>query len=138
MTKKNASDALRKLAAGTAARSATAMLRDIFDDIENAMRAGVRRKAILETLQEEGFKITFKSFESAIYRIRKQRKKAANKGVANQQEGEQKNVIEEQAPTVSSKSDKQEASPIKRSGLPIVRKKEVNLEDYMDSEDEKQ
>lgn len=66
------SEKLKELAASKN-RPAIARLRDIFDDIEAALHAGVRRKDIHKTLNESGFKITFESFELAIYRIRKDR-----------------------------------------------------------------
>jgi nucleoid DNA-binding protein len=74
MTKPSTSDALKALATGTTARSETAKLRDLFDDIENALKAGVRRAAILETLKKDGINLTIKGFDSAITRIRKERK----------------------------------------------------------------
>lgn len=55
-------------------RSATARIREIFDQIEIALQAGVRRKDVHKTLNENGFEITLESFELAIYRIRKERK----------------------------------------------------------------
>lgn len=54
-------------------RSATARIREIFGDIEAAFHAGVRRKDVHKTLNENGFEITLESFELAIYRIRKER-----------------------------------------------------------------
>ncbi|MDC5123763.1 hypothetical protein NRA16_17775 [Acinetobacter baumannii] len=80
---KSTSDALRALAKGDSNRSETARLRDVIDDVEAALEAGVSRSAILETLHQQGFKMSLKSFESALYRIRKKRatgqfNKAAN------------------------------------------------------------
>lgn len=75
MQKNSVVDALRALAAGEKSRSETARLRDVFNDVEAALSAGVSRAAILETLHSQGFTMTLKSFESAIYRIRKQREK---------------------------------------------------------------
>jgi hypothetical protein len=73
MLKNSVADALRALAVGEASRSETARLRDVMDDIEAALKAGVSRAAVLDTLQGRGFSMTMKSFESALYRIRKQR-----------------------------------------------------------------
>ncbi|EOT2876171.1 hypothetical protein ACNDVF_004990 [Escherichia coli] len=70
---KSTSDALRALAKGDSSRSETARLRDVIDDVEAALEAGVSRTAILETLHQQGFKMSLKSFESALYRIRKKR-----------------------------------------------------------------
>ncbi len=68
--------ALRALAADNKGRSETARLRDVIEDVEAALNAGVKRRAILEALNQQGFKMTLKGFESAMYRIRKQRSRA--------------------------------------------------------------
>lgn len=68
----NISEKLKALATGSN-RSATARLREIFDEIEAALQSGVRRKDVHQTLTENGFSISFASFELAIYRIRKAR-----------------------------------------------------------------
>ena len=73
MDSENISDKLNALANGKN-RSATARLREIFDDIEKALHAGAHRKDVYQTLIENGFEITFESFELAVYRIRKKRK----------------------------------------------------------------
>lgn len=72
MDKNSVAEALRALA-GSESRSETARLREVFDEVETALSAGVSRTAILETLHEQGFTMTAKSFESALYRLRKQR-----------------------------------------------------------------
>jgi hypothetical protein len=73
MNKNTVAEALRALATSDKSRSDTARLRDVFDDVEIALKAGVSRAAILETLHTQGFVMTAKSFESAIYRLRKKR-----------------------------------------------------------------
>jgi|ThiBio_inoc_biof_1041523.scaffolds.fasta_scaffold00229_41 hypothetical protein len=72
MDKNSVAEALRALAGGEG-RSETARLRDVFGEVEAALAAGVSRSAILQTLHEQGFTMTAKSFESALYRLRKQR-----------------------------------------------------------------
>ncbi len=70
----NVTDGLRALATGKG-RSEAARLRDIFGDVEDALRAGASREAVYETLQRCcGFTMNFKSFIKTLYRIRKQRK----------------------------------------------------------------
>ena len=69
-----------KALASSRARSETARLRDIFNEIETALSAGVSRAAVFNTLLEQGFKMTFKSFESALYRIRKKQSSHAKTG----------------------------------------------------------
>ena len=73
MTKTSVADVLRELAKGDESRSETARLRDVIDEVEAALAAGVSRSAVLDALHGQGFTMTLKSFESALYRIRKQR-----------------------------------------------------------------
>ena len=83
MDDKKISEKLQSLASGNS-RSATARIRDIFDEIENALRAGVPRKDVHKVLAESGIILTFASFELAIYRLRKEGKgvTATNKSVS--------------------------------------------------------
>ena len=67
-------DALRALATSAEVRPETARLRDIFNDVEAALAVGVSRAEVHKTLQKYGFKMTLRGFETALYRIRKQRK----------------------------------------------------------------
>jgi hypothetical protein len=67
------SEKLKELAQGKN-RSPTARLSEIFDQIEAALGAGVRRKDIYQALADSEFEITFASFELAIHRIRKKRR----------------------------------------------------------------
>jgi len=73
MSKTSVVEALRALATSDDRRSETARLRDVFDEVEGALKAGVSRAAILETLHQQGFTMTPKSFESALYRLRRRR-----------------------------------------------------------------
>lgn len=73
MSKDSVVEALRALATSDDRRSETARLRDVFDEVEGALNAGVSRAAILETLHGQGFTMTAKSFESALYRLRRRR-----------------------------------------------------------------
>ncbi|CAJ0808632.1 hypothetical protein [Ralstonia insidiosa] len=66
--------ALRSLISDSSARSETARLREIFDDVEATLQSGVRREAVLTTLHDKGFTMTMASFKSALQRIRKERK----------------------------------------------------------------
>ncbi|KGH00004.1 hypothetical protein P245_03260 [Comamonas thiooxydans] len=80
MQKESVADVLRSLARGDQNRSETARLRDVFPDVEAALQAGVSRAAVLEALHGQGFKMNLKSFESALYRIRRQKAKTAEPG----------------------------------------------------------
>ena len=130
MTKDSVADVLRALATGDKSRSETARLRDIVDEVEAALAAGVSRAAVLEALNAQGFTMTLKSFESALYRIRKKRtqpaKPAAKLGhdqaaePASQpaQAPQQKPAGEPQA-RITNPADVRKAS-----------RREINLEDY--------
>ncbi|PIV91319.1 MAG: hypothetical protein COZ20_01690 [Gallionellales bacterium CG_4_10_14_3_um_filter_54_96] len=88
MDNNNISERLKALSRGKN-RSATARLREIFDDIEAALSAKVLRKDVHQALVESGFEITFESFELVIYRIRKGRRE--NKHATKTTSGGEKN-----------------------------------------------
>lgn len=73
MTSNDLSQALEQLATSDSGRSETARLRDVFDQVEHALDAGVSRQAILEALHAKGFTMTLRGFETALYRIRRRR-----------------------------------------------------------------
>ena len=77
------SQALRKLASESAEgpRSETSQLREILDDVEHALDAGASHAEVLRTLHEHGFTMTKKSFESTLYRLRKERRQSRSGGV---------------------------------------------------------
>ena len=75
MTNKNLPEALKKLASGNEFRSNTARLRDVFHEVEAAISAGVSRQKIVETLADAGLKMSLKTFEGTLYRIRKKSSK---------------------------------------------------------------
>jgi hypothetical protein len=76
MSQESLAKRLRELARDEKARSATARLRDVFDDVEAALKSGVRREAVLAILNEQGFNMELEGFKSALQRIRKQRRDA--------------------------------------------------------------
>lgn len=61
------SKALRELAKSATARSQTDRLADA------ALAAGVSRAAVLETLRAHGFNFSLRSFDQAMYRLRKRK-----------------------------------------------------------------
>lgn len=63
---------LRALAAG-AQRPAAARLRDLFDEVQAAIRAGVRRAVIRDALARNGLDMPFSTFTRTLARIRKER-----------------------------------------------------------------
>lgn len=76
MDKSPAAQALLSLAKENAGRTKAARLREVFDEIETAQRAGVSNAKIVETLNEQGFDLTLKTFETMLYRIRKKQRQA--------------------------------------------------------------
>lgn len=65
---------LHELATSSTGRSETDRLRDVFTSVEKAIAAGVGRKAVLEALHADGFTMSMKMFDKALYRIRKETK----------------------------------------------------------------
>ncbi len=67
-------EVMQTLSNGNAGKTATARLNNIFDGIELAMNSGVKREVIWAALREiDGYDMPLNTFESAIYRIRKNR-----------------------------------------------------------------
>lgn len=108
----NISEKLKALAAGSN-RSATARIREIFEEIEAALLSGVRRKDVHQTLTENGFSISFASFELAIYRIRKSKKMGKNKTPKTQKTLLEKGEVGE----VGSKDENVEVELVRPPGL---------------------
>lgn len=75
MEPNEASTRLRALAKDDKMRPETARLRDIFDDVETALNAGVSQVNVLTELKTLGYTMTLASFKSALQRIRKERNK---------------------------------------------------------------
>ncbi len=65
---------LKKLAVTADGRSESSRLGDIISEVEAALKAGVKRKIVLETLhQHYGFKMSMSGFEKALSQIRKKK-----------------------------------------------------------------
>lgn len=109
MTSNSVAEVLQALAKGDKARSETARLRDVFDEVETAINAGVSRAAILAALHDKGFSMGMRSFESALYRIRKER---ANQSTAKTEKVEKpsaaKPVVKPVAPAPVEEAPKPE------------------------------
>jgi len=68
------SEQLKELASdATDKRSKVARLRDVVDDVEAALAAGVLRSAVVETLAANGLEMTLATFDSSLRRIRQKR-----------------------------------------------------------------
>ena len=71
MTKQSLTEALQQMATWKDDRSETARLRDVYEEVETALQKGISRKAVLEALHKDGFTMSLKMFDKALYRIRK-------------------------------------------------------------------
>ena len=76
--KEKVSAALRELADEHRGipQSDTARLREVLDDVENALAAGASQSAVLDTLHNQGFTLTLSSFQSTLARLRRERRTA--------------------------------------------------------------
>lgn len=131
MTKDSVADVLRALATGDKSRSETARLRDIVDEVEAALAAGVSRAAVLEALNAQGFTMTLKSFESALYRIRKKRAKPAAK--LGHDQAAKPASQPAQAPQQEPAGEPQ-ARITNPADIRKARSREINLDDLSDQE----
>lgn len=66
---------LREKATNADLRSQSARLRDVFDDIEVAINAGVPLSSILATLHAHGFSMSLGVFKTTLYRLRNRKQK---------------------------------------------------------------
>jgi hypothetical protein len=73
---------LQSLAADDAKRSKTAVLRDVFADIERAIGVGVSRAAILRELRGLGLEMSEAAFRSAVRRLRLEHAQASTRAAA--------------------------------------------------------
>lgn len=73
MNENSVAEALRALVTSGSKKSETARLRLVFDEIELAFESGVSRESMLETLHAQGFTMALRSFDNAMYRLRKER-----------------------------------------------------------------
>ncbi|WP_122302973.1 hypothetical protein [Pseudomonas amygdali] len=101
MTKSSLANKLTSLAESSQDRSIAARLREVFPEIEQAIGKGVSRSVILQTLQDDGMEISMKTFESALYRMRKAKLAVHNASALNQENSQSsdnnlKNPVEHQ------------------------------------------
>lgn len=71
MTRQAISEKLAELRQSDSGRSQTARLGDLLSEIEVTLASGVSRQTILDQLNESGFDLTLKGFETALARLRK-------------------------------------------------------------------
>ncbi|WP_088569759.1 hypothetical protein [Xylella fastidiosa] len=75
MDRKAIAERLRALASDDKNRSKTARLRDVIDDVEAALSAGVPRSSVLNELEAQGLQMSIATFETTLRRIRQKRRK---------------------------------------------------------------
>lgn len=73
MTNKTVSERLRVLASDDKKRSKAARLRDVLDDVEAALAAGVTQASVVEVLKEAGLEMTPATFKNTLQRLRAKR-----------------------------------------------------------------
>jgi hypothetical protein len=71
-----AADRLRSLASDSTKRSTTALLQDVFLDIEAALRAGVSQVTILDELRALGLEVNSNTFRTTLRRLRMKQPRA--------------------------------------------------------------
>lgn len=76
MDKNTVAERIRALVISGANRPEAARLRDVFDEVEIALKAKVPQTEVLAELHKLGFTMKIGSFKSALQRIRKERKNA--------------------------------------------------------------
>jgi hypothetical protein len=83
MDKKTISERIRSLASDNQKRSKAARLRDVIDDVEAALAAGVYQADVLAELNAHGLEMSRGTFQNTLQRIRDKRKKNTDKSVGN-------------------------------------------------------
>jgi hypothetical protein len=81
MKKELVIDALVTLTNGMESRTKIAQLRELYPYIEAAKEAGLKHSKIVETLNEQGFDLSLKTFEMLLYRIRKSKQERAQEPI---------------------------------------------------------
>jgi hypothetical protein len=137
MDKQGDIEALRALARDQAAKTKMARLRDIFDEIEATQNAGVPNRKIVETLNARGYDLTPKTFESALYRIRKEREA---QGITNTHEAPQIKSVEPVLPATPNRTEPAGSPPQRRitnpADLKRARQRDFDMEGYANPDTE--
>ena len=75
MDKKGLSERLKTVSGDDSKRSNSALLRDVIDDVEAALAAGVSRVVVVDELAAFGLAMSLSAFDTALHRIRRKRGK---------------------------------------------------------------
>ena len=73
MDKKGLSERLKSVSSDDSKRSNYALLRDVIDDVEAALSAGVSRSVVVDELAAFGLAMSLSAFDTALHRIRKKK-----------------------------------------------------------------
>ncbi|NOU21188.1 MAG: hypothetical protein HOO93_05245 [Methyloglobulus sp.] len=90
MDSKAIADSLRKLASDKSKRNKTGILREVFDDIEACLAAGISQTDVVKVLNDHGLEMTYGTFGTTLRRLRLQRDKrsTANRQPATRQKAD--------------------------------------------------
>ena len=142
MTKDEVSTRLRALATDDKRRSETARLRDVFDDVEATLNAGVTQADVLAELHALGFTMTMASFKSALQRIRKERAgdRPARRSVAPAPAPLRHDEKPPASPPAENarEGDKPKARITNPADVRKARKREIDLESLEDGSDDQE
>lgn len=75
MDRNTIAESLRALAQQDQNRSKAARFRDVYEDVENALTAGVSRTVVIDELAKHGLKMTLATFATTLARERERRKR---------------------------------------------------------------
>ena len=89
MEKTEITSRLEALASSDKHRPQTSRLRDIFEDVEKTLAAGVSQADVLAELKQAGFTLSLPGFKSALQRIRTERGLSTPKPRKKKGEGEE-------------------------------------------------
>lgn len=88
MDRKAIAKRLQALASDDSIRSKAARFRDILDDVEMALAAGVSRTRIRQELEDQGLEMTLATFDTTLARLRKQRERPGRGSVSVTEPGQ--------------------------------------------------
>lgn len=110
MNRKAIAERLRALASDDKKRSKAARLRDVIDDVEAALAAGVPRSVIVQELASQGLEMTLASFDGTLKRIRQKRESSSKTSVKSSSQETAEKTRPKETAKVEESEEKQESS----------------------------
>lgn len=112
MDSKAIADSLRKLASDKSKRNKTGILREVFDDIEACLAAGISQTDVVKVLNDHGLEMTYGTFGTTLRRLRLQRDKRStvNRQPATGQKAARIGLPDENPASVENKEAQAESS----------------------------